>query len=299
LLHNVDVIRAFCDDPYLVGQVAAANALSDVQAKGGTPTHAQAIIGLPDFEPHLAEAILFETLSGLRDHLDTHGVSLLGGHTTIGDALTVGLSVTGEGPAPDALLRQSGARAGDVLVLTQPVGTGVVLAADMRGLARGEWLAAAIGAMTHSNGIAGQIAREQAVHASTDVTGFGLAGHLLTLLRDAGLDAELDREQIPLLPGAKLLWESGLLSTAHPANAAAFRSSVVMDHPLDEKWCFDPQTAGGLLLALPLDKLESLRAEFLRAGEPPVYVVGRLVDREGSGAQKIRIQPANSESKAA
>ena len=275
-LHNIDVIRAFCDDPYLTGRVAACNALSDLHAKGGTPRHAQAVIGLPELSPEAAQALLFETLSGLRSILDGQGVSLLGGHTTLGDVLTVGLAVTGEGPGPDQLLRQTGARPGDDLLLCQPLGTGVVLAADMQGLARGDWIQAAHRVMQHPNDVAGRLARELPVHAATDVTGFGLAGHLLSLLDRTGLTAVIESRAIPLLPGAAVLFDQGLRSTAHPANREAFASRVQGADARDEAWLFDPQTAGGLLLAVAPEDREALCLAFAEAGEPEVHHIGQI-----------------------
>ena len=208
----------------IVGRVAATNALSDRHAKGGKPRHAQAIVGLPELFPHEAEAELFQVLSGLRSILDPLGVSLLGGHTTIGDALTVGLSVSGDGPAEAELVRQTGARAGDVLLLTQPLGTGVILAADMRGLARGNWLIAAHDAMQHVNDVAGEITLRRGVHAATDVTGFGFAGHLLTLLSRDDLLAELDGLMRPRLtfPGSSTHKPRAVCcSQSHPRRSTA------------------------------------------------------------------------------
>ena len=277
-LHNVDVIRAFCDDPWLVGRVAASNALSDLFAKGGIPRHAQAVIGLPDVAPEAAQEILFQTLSGLRQTLDECGVSLLGGHTTIGDALTAGLSVTGDGPPADKLLRQAGAEVGDLILLTQPIGTGVLLAADMQGLALGEWIAPVQAAMQHTNQVGGQLAAEGEVHAATDVTGFGLAGHLLTLLDPDGRVAALDREAIEFFEGARALFTRGLRSTAHPANRTGFSNRVVGATEMDEAWLFDPQTAGGLLLCAPAETAARLGQAFTDAGEPPVHAIGRIVE---------------------
>lgn len=278
-LHNIDVIRAFGDDPWLVGRVAASNALSDLYAKGGRPRHAQAIIGLPDLPPEIAREILFQTLSGVRATLDALGVTLLGGHTTIGEALTVGLAVSGDGPDEAALLTQAGAQPGDVLLLSQAVGTGVVLAADMQGLARGEWVCTAHEAMQHTNDVGGRLAQESRVHAVTDVTGFGLAGHLLTLLDPDGLIAEIARPSLPLLPGAHTLWATGLRSTAHPANRDAFRGRVTGATESDEAWLFDPQTAGGLLLAVAPEDASPLIEAFANAGEPPVVRIGRISGR--------------------
>ena len=277
LLHNVDVIRAFADDPWLTGRVAASNALSDLYAKGGTPTHAQAIVTLPDWPPRVARAQLLQVLSGLRSILDPAHVSLLGGHTTLGDDLAVGLAVTGEGPDASALLRQQGASPGDVLLLTKPIGTGVVLAADAQGLARGAWVEAAHASMQQTNGAASRVFAglgPGVVHAATDVTGFGLAGHLLGLLDPPGHVADLDREALPCLPGARTLWQDGLRSTAHPANAGAFASRVSIRDEGDEAWLYDPQTAGGLLAAIAaadaprvVDALAMAGVDAFRIGE--------------------------------
>jgi selenide,water dikinase len=288
-LHNIDVIRSFCDDPWLVGRVAASNALSDVHAKGGRPRHAQAIIGLPDLPADAAREMLFQTLSGIRETLDALGVSLLGGHTTIGDDLTVGLSVSGDGPEASALLTQAGAEPGDELLLTQPLGTGVILAADMQGLARGEWVQAAHQAMQHTNDVGGRLAADLKVSAATDVTGFGFAGHLLTLLDPDGLVAEIERDSLPLLPGARTLWQQGLRSTAHPANREAFRDRVLGATEFEEAWLFDPQTAGGLLLAVSPQNRDAVATAFARAGEPQVQRIGRI-------AARIAFAPENASS---
>lgn len=297
-LHNVDVIRSFCDDPWLIGRVAASNALSDLFAKGGQPRYAQAVIGLPDGEPDESQEILFQALSGIRQTLDELDVSLLGGHTTIGDELTVGLSVTGDGPDGGALLRQAGARAGDDLLLSRGLGTGVILAADRMGLARGEWVANAHAAMQRTNDVAGRVALDLGAHAATDITGFGFAGHLLTLLEADDLIARIERPALPFLRGAELLWQSGLRSTAHPANRAAFFRRIEGATESDEAWLFDPQTAGGVLLAVAPDKTRDMIEAFASAGEPPIVRIGSL--RDGSpdrpGAQRGQIEIAEHES---
>jgi len=289
-LHNVDVIRSFCDDPWLVGRVAASNALSDLFAKGGRPRYAQAVIGLPDSEPDDAQEILFQALSGIRMTLDELDVSLLGGHTTIGEELTVGLSVTGDGPDGGKLLRQAGARAGDELLLSRGLGTGVLLAADRMGLARGEWIAAVHATMQRTNETAGHVAHEIGAHAATDVTGFGFAGHLLTLLEADDLIAEIDRNAVPFLPGAELLWESGQRSTAHPANRTAFLRRVRGASEADEAWLFDPQTAGGLLLAVAPNKTRNMIEAFAKAGEPPIVRIGRLAPASSPRTENDRGQ---------
>jgi selenide,water dikinase len=291
-LHNVDVIRAFCDDPWLVGRVSASNALSDLFAKGGTPRFAQAIIGLPDGEAAEGQETLFQALAGIRSVLDDLDVSLLGGHTTIGEELTIGLAVTGDGPEAEALLRQTGARAGDDLLLTGAIGTGVVLAGDQMGLARGEWAFAAHEAMQRTNDVAGRIAHQCDVHAATDVTGFGFAGHLLSLLEASDLVAAIDRAVMPFLPGAMLLWSDGHRSTADPANRAAFGDRVTGASDEDEACLFDPQTAGPLLLAVAPEETEHVIDAFAHANQPPVVRVGKLLPSRAAatGGRRGRIE---------
>ena len=290
-LHNIDVIRSFCDDPWLVGRVAASNALSDLFAKGGRPRYAQAVIGLPDIEADAAQEILFQTLSGVRATLDELGVSLLGGHTTIGEELTVGLSVTGDGPEHGALLRQSGARDGDDLLFTGRLGTGVVLAADHWGLAKGPWVAECHASMQDTNEIAGRLAVEFGAHASTDITGFGFAGHLMTLLDRTDLVARIERLALPFLPGAEQLWASGHRSTAHPANREAFLRHVCFATETDEAWLFDPQTSGGLLLAVAPDKTGELIEAFAAAGEARPAKIGCLtIEGNRESARRPRIE---------
>ncbi|MFO0689706.1 MAG: selenide, water dikinase SelD [Myxococcota bacterium] len=276
VLHNIDAIRAFCDDPWLVGRVAAVNATGDLFAKGGRPRHAQALIALPEDAGATGEELLHQVLLGLRATLDPLGVSLVGGHTMTSDALAVGLAVTGDGPDAGEWLRQAGAREGDELWLTKPLGTGVVLAADARGLARGAWVEAVQHSMLRPLAGAAQIAQHHGVRAATDVTGFGLAGHLLNLLRPAGLAAELERAAIPLLPGARELLAQGLRSSAHAANREAFAACVRGASDLDGGWLFDPQTAGGLLFAAPSEVGPALLRAFAAAGEPAIARIGRI-----------------------
>ncbi len=292
-LHNIDVIRTFCDDPWLVGRVAARNALADLEVCGGRARYAQAVIGLPERDPSLAREILFQALSGIRSVLDAEGVSLLGGHTTIGEALTIGLAVSGEGPAASVWPARPGhgPLEGNAILLTRPLGTGVVLAADMRGLARSDWLEATWTSMLRDHAVVARLVQESWVRAATDVTGFGLAGHLLSLLRGTRLRARLASDAIPLLPGADLLWRDGLRSTAHPTNRAAFGARVSGESEFDRAWLFDPQTAGGALLLVSRDRLPACNEAFEAAGEPRPARIGRLIADSDDGP-RIEIEAA-------
>ena len=250
LLATLDAFRAFTDDPFLVGRVAAVNAVSDVAAKGGRPRHALALVTLPEEDPARAEETLVQVLAGVRAALDPLGVSLVGGHTSIGPELFVGLSVTGVLGAGEPLLGKRGLRPGDALILTKPLGTGVVLAADMQGRAPGRALEATLASMLQPNLEAADAARALGARACTDVSGFGLAGHLAELLRASGVAASLDPAALPALPGALELLAAGVRSSAHAQNAVlpgAIRLPPgAASHPA-YPLLFDPQTSGGLL----------------------------------------------------
>ena len=217
LLATIDAFRAFTDDPWWVGRVAAVNAVSDVLAKGGRARHALALVNVPESDPLRGEETLYQVLAGVRAALDPLGVSLVGGHTTQGGELYVGLAITGElGGEP---LPASGLAAGQSLVLSKPLGSGVLLAADMRGLLPGARLAPLYEGLARANADAARVAREVGATGCTDVTGFGLAGHLAALLRASHASACLFANALPALPGARELLARGVRSTFHDQNA--------------------------------------------------------------------------------
>ncbi len=290
VLATVDAFRAFTDDPWLVGRVAAVNAASDVLAKGGSPRHALAHVNVPEGEGARAEEALFQVLAGVRAGLEPLGVSLVGGHTTAsGEDLMVGLSISGRLEPSHPPLGLAGARAGDALVLSKPLGTGVVLAADMQGLAPGAWVAAAHASMLRANDEAARVARTFGATACTDVSGFGLALHLASLLRASGLGARLEPARLPALAGALDLLARGLRSSSHEQNvAAALPRLAGPPRGAAAQLLFDPQTSGGLLFsvspAAAEEAVEALRA----AGDAGAGVVGRLEPGE-AGAPRLEI----------
>ena len=224
LLATIDAFRAFTDDPWWVGRVAAVNAVSDVLAKGGRARHALALVNVPESDPARGEETLYQVLAGVRAALDPLGVSLVGGHTTQGGELYVGLAITGElGGEP---LPASGLAAGQSLVLSKPLGSGVLLAADMRGLLPGARLAPLYEELARANADAARVAREVGATGCTDVTGFGLAGHLAALLRASRASACLFANALPALPGARELLARGVRSTFHDQNARAARRGL-------------------------------------------------------------------------
>jgi len=287
IVSSVDGFRAFTDDPYLVGRVAAVNAVSDLWAKGATPRWALASVEMPEADPARAEEQLFQVMAGARAALDPEGITLVGGHTTTGAELHVGFAILGTAPSPDALLRKGGVSPGERLILTKPLGTGVLFYADMRGWARGEWMLAAEASMIRTNAAAGRVAREQRANACTDISGFGLAGHLGEMLRASKCAAVVDLNALPLLPGAGELLARGHRSTFHPENAKARRALRVTEaaqgHPALDI-LFDPQTSGGLLFAVPTERADAALAALRAAGDLRAAVIGEVTAPRADGA---------------
>ncbi len=263
LLQTVDFFRAMVDDPYLFGRIAATHALGDIYAMGGTPESALAIATLPPARPPIVEHDLFHMLRGGLDVLEAAGAVLVGGHSAEGAELALGFAVTGR-PRPGKLLRKGGLRPGDRLVLTKPLGTGVILAADARGLAPAPIVEGAIATMVQSAGPAAECLLAYRATACTDVTGFGLLGHLLEMLHASNMDAVLDPEAVPALDGAVSFFGRGITSSLHADNIAALaalgtgRSSST--DPL-AALLIDPQTAGGLLAGVSADCAAACVAE--------------------------------------
>jgi selenide,water dikinase len=301
LLATVDAFPAFADEPWLTGRVAAVNAVSDVLATGGDPTHALAWVTVPtghaggvagegDGDGAAAEReeeTLYQVLAGVRAALDPIGVTLVGGHSTTGEGLSVGLSVLGRVGSSEAILAKGGARPGDRLILTKPLGTGVVLRADMLGEARGAWVQATVRSMLRHNAAAARIARGCA-RAVTDISGFGLAGHLAEMARAGGVSLEVWLSALPALPGAIELLGRGLRSTAHDENARVARAMLFPPggaaRSARAALMFDPQTSGGLLLAVPPERtcetLEAIRA----AGDAGAVEIGVVDPPRPDGA---------------
>jgi selenide,water dikinase len=254
VVHTVDFFRAMIDDPWMFGRIAATHALGDVYAMGGEADSAMAIVTVPHGPEAKVEDTLTQVMAGATSALREAGATLVGGHTSEGAELGLGFAVHGH-VAPDRVLRKAGLRAGDRLILTKALGTGTLLAADMRHRARGRWVAGAITSMTQSNRGAATCLRAHGATACTDVTGFGLLGHLVEMLRASEVDAVLELEALPLLDGAEETVRAGILSSLQPENLRLRRA--VADPP-DAATAprfallFDPQTSGGLLAGVPV-----------------------------------------------
>lgn len=284
LAATIDFFAAFLDDPYLVGRVAALNALSDLFAIRATPLAAMALATLPLGPPRAQEQLLYELLAGGLHELREAGATLVGGHTIEGPATTIGFSLLGDAGAERPHLK-SGLRAGDLLVLTKPLGSGILLAAHMQARCRAAWMDALIPVLLASNQPAAEVAGRFDVSGATDVTGFGLAGHLLEMLNASQAAAELRLDALPLLPGAAELVAEGVESTLAPANREAeseiedARSSANASRAAYSV-LFDPQTSGGLLLGVRPDQAEQFVAQLREANPCSVAIIGEVVPTE-------------------
>ena len=278
-VHTVDSFRAIVDDPYRFGMIAANHALGDIYAMGAQPLTALAIATLPYGLEAKVEADLSDMMQGANEILAAANCALVGGHTGEGAELSLGFAVNGQAPR-SGTLRKSGLQPGDALILTKPSGTGTLLAGDMRGLARARWVLAALDHMTRSNAAAAAVLARYGVHAATDVTGFGLLGHLVEMTQASGVDAELDLAAIPLLEGAREMVAAGVFSSLQPANLRlrrAIRGGEAAQRLHLYPLLFDPQTAGGLLAAVPETAAQTCVAALRLAGDQHAALIGRVL----------------------
>jgi selenide,water dikinase len=280
-VQTVDYFRAIVDDPWRFGMIAANHALGDIYAMGGEPQTALAIATVPYGLETKVEADLSAMMAGANAVLRDAGCALVGGHTSEGAELSLGFALNGL-VARDAFLRKGGLRPGDALVLTKPIGTGTLLAADMRGVARARWVQAAIRHMCASNRRAAEVLARHGVGAATDVTGFGLLGHLVEMTRASEVDASLVLDRIPVLEGARESVARGVFSSLQPQNVRLRRAVRDLDRAqalADFPLLFDPQTAGGLLACVPAAQAEACVAALHAAGYAAAAVIGQVLPR--------------------
>jgi selenide, water dikinase len=290
LIQTIDYFREIVSDPFMFGKIVAIHALSDVHAMGATPQTAMALIVAPfAADEAMTENVLVQLLSGVSDVLQDENVQLVGGHTCEGLELACGLSLQGFADSRDGpILRKRGGRVGDSIVLTKPLGTGALFAADMRAKASGACVDQAISSMLQSNGIASRFAqRATGVRACTDVTGFGLMGHLLEMIMaNEGADDEdkigatLSITDIPLLEGGIEASRLGIFSSLQAQNFRSHRAVCNHDealekYPVEYPLLYDPQTAGGLLFFVDTDHCGSF-VEGLRRLQVPACVIGEV-----------------------
>jgi selenide,water dikinase len=282
MVHTVDFFRSFIDDPYLFGKVAANHALGDIFAMGAEPQSATAVATVPPGLESKVEDLLLQMMTGAVEVLNAAGCSLVGGHTGEGRELALGFAINGLiDERMDGVMRKGGMQPGDVLLLSKPIGTGTLFAAHAQHAAKGRWIDAALRSMVQSNQAGAHVLREHGATACTDLTGFGLLGHLVEMTRPSGVDAELHLSALPLLDGAVECVQAGIVSSLQPANVRLRRAlrnaeAFVTDprYPL----LFDPQTAGGLLASVPADRAADCIAALKAAGYAHTAAIGRICD---------------------
>jgi len=281
MVHTVDFFRAFIDDPYIFGKVAANHALGDIFAMGAEAQSATAIVTVPAGLEAKVEDLLFQMMSGAIEVLNDANCALVGGHTGEGKELALGFAVNGlvdENIA--SVMKKSGMRPGDVLILTKPIGTGTLFAAHVRLAARGRWIDAALVSMCQSNRLGAQCLLEHGATACTDLTGFGLLGHLVEMTRPSGVDAELYLAALPVLEGAEETCAAGILSSLQPDNMRLRRAlrnqREATGHPR-YPLIFDPQTAGGLLASIPPERAETCLKALRALGYTHAAAIGRVL----------------------
>lgn len=265
---TTDHMRAFTQDPFTLARIVATHALGDIWAMGAAPQAALAQVVLPPMSAALHERTLTEIMAAAAEVFRAAGADLVGGHTSLGAELTLGFTVTGLAQRP---IGQSGARPGDALILTKPIGCGVILAAEMARAAPGAVVADTLAAMARPQGTAAAILAPHA-HAMTDVTGFGLAGHLVGLLEASGVAATLDLAAVPVYPGAEALAAAGHGSSLLPANIAALAGRISAPQDPRADLLHDPQTAGGLLAAVPPEAVAQVLGALAAAGCSPARI---------------------------
>lgn len=279
IVNTVDFFTPVVDDPFTYGQISATNALSDVYAMGGVPRTALNIVCWP--QSGLPPEMLAEIMRGGAEKAREAGVVIVGGHSVADDEVKFGMAITGV-IDPRRIIRNIGARPGDALILTKPLGTGIIMTAFKRdALAENQYIAA-VDSMTRLNAAAASLMLKHDVHAATDVTGFGLVGHALKMAEGSNVTIVFEESDLPVLPGAIELTRSGMIPGGGKRNRDFYAAQVKIADEVAEEMieiAFDPQTSGGLLIALPEGQSMALLAELHAAEHRDAAVVGRVAPR--------------------
>jgi len=291
LVQSVDSFRAIVDDPYLFGQIAALHALSDLFAMNAQPHSALAIVTLPHADEVIVEREMTQLMQGAVKVLNEHDCALVGGHSSESTEMSLGFSVNGF-VENKALMTKSNCQVGDILIITQALGTGALFAAHAQHKAEGEWIEQAVAGMLLSNHQASKIFFQHQAKACTDVTGFGLLGHLLEMLKPVRLSATLNLADLPVLSGVLNCFEQDIKSSLYQQN------SQIEAHIVDnENWqkqsnyplLFDPQTSGGLLATVPPSQSEQCLSALRNAGYADAVVIGCVTDGGVAGDACINL----------
>ena len=291
LVQSVDYFRSFIDDLYLFGRITALHALGDLFAMGVKADSAQVMAAVAYASEDKQREDLLQLMSGVKRTLDEHQVKLLGGHSSEAEQSACGLSVNGFVGEDEIVLSKSGMQEGDQLILLKPLGSGVLFAADMRARARGQWIDHALHTMLQSSWPAVEVLRQHNATACTDVTGFGLIGHLFEMLRASGRSAEITVDSVAVLNGVLELIEQGIESSLAPQNrtlVAVIDCAEAILQSARYAIMFDPQTAGGLLASVPASDSASCLQSLHEAGFQQASIIGKVITPDKSGS-RIRL----------
>jgi len=291
IVQTVDFFTPIVDDPFVYGQIAALNSINDVWAMAGTPLTALAITCFP--KKGVDPAILGEIMRGGLETLNKYGVTLLGGHSVDNEQIMFGYAVTGV-IDPGKIATNAGARPGDVIILTKPIGTGVISTGIKFEKTTPEVAASSVATMLTPGRYAAEAMREFGVKGATDVTGFALLGHAWELARASNVTIVIEPGAVPVLDGALELAAAGVLTSADKTNREYIGEDIEIDETVDKnlvKLLFDPQTAGGMLISISPDRASDVLAR-LRENYPQVEIIGRVLER---GEYSIVINSARTE----
>jgi selenide, water dikinase len=294
MVHSVDFFRAFIDDPYVFGKVAANHALGDIWAMGAQAQSATAIATVPPGLEAKVEDVLYQMMTGAVEVLNEAQCALVGGHTGEGQELALGFAINGLIDSdPNKMMRKGSMRAGDVLILTKPIGTGTLFAAHARIAAKGRWISSALTSMMQSNRLGAQCLQKYGVTACTDLTGFGLLGHLVEMTRPSGVDIELSMSALPILDGAQECVANGIVSSLQESNVRLRRAlrnqADFVKHPR-YPLLFDPQTAGGLLASVSAANAQACVAQLKSLGYATTAIIGRVLAQSDELAPVVLVE---------
>jgi selenide, water dikinase len=282
LIFTADFITPPVDDPHLFGQVAAANAISDVYAMGGKPITCMNLVGFPSHD--LGIDVLKGIVAGAFTKIQEAGAVLVGGHSTDDDEPKFGLSVTGT-VHPEKIWRNSTAQVGDKLIVTKPIGSGVLFNGNRKGWVKPADLRACLEWVTQLNRVPAETAAPHEPHACTDITGFGLAGHTYSMARHAGVTFRIDLQRVPLMAGALDMYRRGMTTGVNDSNRDLVARHVRFETQLPE-WhreiVYDPQTSGPLLFSVAPDRAERLLADLRAAGLSSSALIGEVLPHDGA-----------------
>ncbi len=279
VVNTVDFFTPVVDDPYTFGQVAAANAMSDIYAMGGTPRTAMNIVCWP--QTGLPASMLGEILRGGAEKALEAGAVIIGGHSVADEEVKYGMAVTGV-IHPNRIIRNVGAQVGDALVLTKALGTGVLMTAFKRDQLVADYYAAAVKSMAELNAASSAAMLRYRVHAATDITGFGLVGHATGMAEGSGVTLVFEESDLPLLPGALEMCRAGMIPGGGRRNREFYQPRTRINEEIADtmaELAFDPQTSGGLLIALPEDDAIALLADLQQGGNLDAAIIGRVQEQ--------------------